>query len=150
MQPLVWQSFLGLKHSESPPCATICLAISLTDLGKYQEAIASLDKALEINPDLDLAWNNHGAALFSLGKHQEAIADYDKAIEINPDYHEAWYNKAASYAQQNDLDSALKNLEHAFSLNAELRESAKTDSNFDAIRGDQRFKDLIENSPLKN
>ncbi len=35
-------------------------------------------------------------------------------------------------------------------LNSELREYAKTDSDFDTIRGDQRFKDLIENSPQMN
>ncbi len=32
-----------------------------------------------------------------------------------------------------------------FSLNSELREYVKTDTDFDAIRGDQRFKDLIDN-----
>ena len=117
---------------------------TLYNLGRFDEAIADYDKAIEINPNLDLAWNNRGVALADLGRYEEAIADYDKAIEINPDLGEAWYGKAASYALQNDIDSALKNLEKAFSLNSELREYAKTDPDFDAIRGDQRFKDLID------
>ncbi len=119
---------------------------ALDDLGRSEAAIASYEKAIEINPNYYWAWNNRGAALGNLGKYEKAIADYDKAIEINPDLYQAWYSKAASYALQNDIDAALKNLKQAFSLNPELREHVKTDSDFDAIRDDQRFKDLIENN----
>ena len=118
---------------------------ALGNLGKYEKAIASYDKAIEINPDKDEAWNNRGVDLANLGRYEAAIASYDKAIEINPDLYQAWYNKAASYALQNDIDAALKNLKQAFSLNSQLREYVKTDSDFNAIRNDQRFKDLIEN-----
>ena len=58
---------------------------ALYDLGRYEEAIVSYDKALEIKPDLHEAWYNRGIALGNLGRLEEAIASYDKALEFKPD-----------------------------------------------------------------
>ena len=117
---------------------------ALGQLRRYEEAIVSYDKALELKPDHNLALNNRGNVLGNLGRYKEAITSYDKALEFNPNFNYAWYNKAAIYALQNNIDLALKNLEQAISLNPELREYVKTDSDFDAIREDERFKELIE------
>ena len=54
----------------------------LFDLQKYEEAIASYDKAIAIKPDYHEAWYNRGFALGRLKKYEEAIASYDKAIAI--------------------------------------------------------------------
>jgi len=62
-------------------------------MGNYDEAIKTLDKAIEINPRLAEAWYNKGNALLSLGKYEEAIKAFDKAIEINPQYAKAWNNR---------------------------------------------------------
>ena len=76
---------------------------------------------------------------------EDAIAAYEQAIKIKPDLHEAWYNKACCYALQNNIEQALKNLQQAINLNPdEYREMAKTDSDFDNIRDDERFQALIE------
>jgi tetratricopeptide (TPR) repeat protein len=66
------------------------------NLGDFEGAIASLDKALEIKPDYHEAWNNRGVALGNLGRFEDAIASYDKALEIKPDFHEAWYNRGVA------------------------------------------------------
>jgi len=119
--------------------------IALGNLGRNEEAIASYDKALEIKPDYDYAWNRRGMALGNLGRNEEAIAAFDKALEIQPDYHYAWYNKACCYALQGNIDQALKNLQQAINLSPdEVREMAKTDSDFDSIREDERFQSLIK------
>ncbi|MGA9383307.1 MAG: tetratricopeptide repeat protein, partial [Phormidium sp.] len=64
----------------------------LYELKRYEEAIASYYKALEINPDHDAAWNNRGVTLDKLGRLEEAIVSYKLALEINPDSDTAWYN----------------------------------------------------------
>ena len=46
----------------------------------------TLDKAIEINPQNSMAWNNKGSALAHLNKYDEAIKAYDKAIETNSHY----------------------------------------------------------------
>jgi tetratricopeptide (TPR) repeat protein len=119
--------------------------IALENLGRNQEAIASYNKALKIQPDYHQAWYNRGNALRNLGRNQEAIASYDKALEIQPDYQAAWYNKACSYALQGNIEQAIENLQKAINLNPDkYREMAKTDSDFDNIREDERFQALIQ------
>jgi len=70
--------------------------ISLHSLGRYQEAIYCLDKALEIDPRYAAAWNNKGNSLDSLGRHQEAIYCLNKALKIDPREAYAWNNKGNS------------------------------------------------------
>lgn len=53
--------------------------------GRYEEAIASYDKAVAIKPDYHEAWSNRGASLGRLGRYEEAIASFDKALEFKPD-----------------------------------------------------------------
>ena len=65
--------------------------------GDYQGAIADFNNALDINPQLDYAYNSRGNAKGDLKDYQGAIADYSKAIEINPEFASAyrmrWINK---------------------------------------------------------
>ena len=70
-------------------------------LGKYEEAIATYDKAIEIDPQYADAWNNKGSALGCLGKYEEAIAAYDKAIEIDPQYAVVCYSPSFPPKNQN-------------------------------------------------
>ncbi|BDA65900.1 hypothetical protein CAL7716_000660 [Calothrix sp. PCC 7716] len=49
----------------------------LGQLGRFEEAIASYDKAVEIKPDFYEAWNNRGNALRNLERFEEAIISYD-------------------------------------------------------------------------
>ncbi|NES21701.1 MAG: tetratricopeptide repeat protein [Symploca sp. SIO3E6] len=117
---------------------------SLNNLGRYEEAIASYDQAVNFKPDFHLAWNNRGNSLDNLGRYEEAIASYDQAVQFKPDYHLAWYNKACSYALQNQVDLAIENLQQAIKLNPEkYLEMAKTDSDLDNIRSDERFQALL-------
>ena len=66
---------------------------ALSDLGRNEEAIASYDKALAINPDLHEAWYSRGYALYALRRKEEAIASYEKALAIKPDDDAAWNNR---------------------------------------------------------
>ena len=54
--------------------------------GRSDEALTSLDKAIELDPDYAYAWNNRGVSLHYLERYTEAIASLDKAIELDPDY----------------------------------------------------------------
>ena len=118
--------------------------ISLNNLGRYEESISSYDKAVEFKPDDHEAWNNRGISLNNLGRYEEAISSYDKAVEFKPDDHQAWYNKSCIYALQSNIEQAIENLQIAINLHPEkVREWTKTDSDFDAIREDERFQALL-------
>ena len=112
---------------------------------RNQEAIASLDKALEIQPDYQDAWMAKGTVLRSLDRYGDAIACFAQAIEILPDDPSAWYNKACCHSLQNDLELAITNLTCAIELSPQKhRKMAKTDSDFDGIRQDPRFQSLMQ------
>jgi tetratricopeptide (TPR) repeat protein len=70
--------------------------VSLTKLGRYEEAIACYDKALENDPRLDKAWSNKGTISYNLGRFEEAIACFNKALEINPNSKKARELKQSS------------------------------------------------------
>jgi tetratricopeptide (TPR) repeat protein len=119
--------------------------IALGNLGQLEEAIASFDQALKFKPDKDEAWYNRGNALGNLGRVEEAIASYDQALKFKPDNTSAFYNKACSYALEGNVEQAIENLQQAINLSPDkYREMAKTDSDFDKIREEERFGALIQ------
>jgi tetratricopeptide (TPR) repeat protein len=73
--------------------------VALERLQKYQEALASYDKAIQFKPDKHEAWYGRGIALRKLEQYQEAIASYDKAIQFKPDFYEAWLGRGVALAE---------------------------------------------------
>ncbi|WP_424729841.1 tetratricopeptide repeat protein [Methanoregula sp.] len=51
----------------------------MQELEKYQEALTSFKRALEIDPQRKEVWNDVGSTLDKLGKHDEARICYEKA-----------------------------------------------------------------------
>ncbi|MFM8306045.1 MAG: TPR end-of-group domain-containing protein, partial [Microcystis aeruginosa] len=111
--------------------------------GDFIGAIASYDRALEIKPDYPEAWKRRGNALADLGRFEQAIASYDQAIKINPNYANAYYNKACCYGLQNNVELAIENLQRAINLDVKYQDMAKTDKDFEQIRGDERFQSFL-------
>ena len=138
----------GLAINPNKDSAWFLRGVSLSMLEKYKEAVASYDKCLAINPDLDTAWFYRGNDTGRLKRYKEAVASYDKGLAINPEDDTAWFYRACCLALLNQIESAIESLTKAIALNPKWLESAKTDSDFDSIRNDQRFQSLV-NSPLK-
>ncbi len=78
--------------------------------GKFAEALAAYDRAIEIRPDYALAYVNRG----SLHRRQrdvdpaQAEADFRKAIEIEPRMGQAWFNLGVLLEAQGKTDQALQ------------------------------------------
>lgn len=68
------------------------LANVLSDEGRQDEAIAEYRRALEIDPEFDLAQFGWGLALARQKHAAEAAAHYREALRINPAYAEAHNN----------------------------------------------------------
>ncbi|HIK06663.1 MAG TPA: tetratricopeptide repeat protein [Trichormus sp. M33_DOE_039] len=67
--------------------------IALAGMGSYEEGLASIDRAIALNPNYAEAWNNRAVTQWYLGRYSEAIANSDRATTINPKYAQAWFNK---------------------------------------------------------
>ncbi|MFX1450724.1 MAG: tetratricopeptide repeat protein [Promethearchaeota archaeon] len=49
----------------------------------HQKAIECYEKAIEIDPQSNLAWYNMGVAYENLGNHKKAVECYEKAKPID-------------------------------------------------------------------
>ncbi|TRU59710.1 MAG: tetratricopeptide repeat protein [Microcystis aeruginosa Ma_QC_C_20070823_S13] len=118
---------------------------ALANLGRFEQAIASYDRALEFKPDYPDTWDNRGYVLTCMGRYKDALESCDRAIKINPNYANAYYNKAVCYGLQNNVELAIENLQRAINLDVKYQDMAKTDQDFEQIRGDERFQRLLVN-----
>ena len=81
-----------------------------TKHGKFEEAVASFDKALDINPNNNRAWSKRGIALHNLGKFEEAVASFDKALAINPNNNIARINRGLALWELGKHEEALASI----------------------------------------
>jgi tetratricopeptide (TPR) repeat protein len=117
---------------------------TLRRLGRYAEAFLSYEKALAINSDHHIAWFGRGNALRKIQRYDEAIASYERTLELQPDFHWAWSHKSRCHVLKGENDLALENLKQAINIKpGQHREVARTNSDFDNIREDERFQKLI-------
>lgn len=58
--------------------------LELGNRGRFAEALAAFDKALELEPSFALARNNQGWTLGSLGRFAEALVAVNQALELDP------------------------------------------------------------------
>ena len=84
--------------------------------GRGERALSTLNKAINLKPDFDEAYNNRGAVKSFLGRHQDAIADYDIAIRLNPDFTEAYSNRGSTKNLLEQHKEALTDYDKAIQL----------------------------------
>ena len=80
--------------------------IALAKAGKIDEAKASFNKAVELDPGgAENYYFNFGAILYNSGTSmEEAAASFSKVIEINPDYADAYYLTAQTLMGKVTMD----------------------------------------------
>ncbi|HEY9607927.1 tetratricopeptide repeat protein [Allocoleopsis sp.] len=117
---------------------------ALGELQRYAEALVCCDRAIQLKPELIECWSVRGIMFAKLQQYEEAFAAIEQAIQQKPDNPSGWYGKAGCAALQGNVELAIKNLKWTVELDSKYREVAKTDANFDAIREDERFQQLID------
>lgn len=72
------------------------LANVLLQLDRAPEAVAALEKAVQVDPGLTDAWTNLGGVLSSLGRRRESLAAYRQALNVDPESSSALYGMAVA------------------------------------------------------
>ncbi|MBL0146574.1 MAG: tetratricopeptide repeat protein [Chitinophagaceae bacterium] len=72
-------------------------SLAYLNLKKYPEAIEEGNKALKLNPNSAMVYNNLGAIYASLFKYDTAAQYYTKALVIKPKFAEPIKNLAGCY-----------------------------------------------------
>jgi tetratricopeptide (TPR) repeat protein len=86
--------------------------------------------------------------LYRAGEYAEAADRSREVVEANPEYPEPLYNLACCESLAGRSGDAIRHLGQAFERSGEragdLREWAKTDTDFDPIRDEPEFKELVD------
>ncbi|RUL82322.1 tetratricopeptide repeat protein [Tautonia sociabilis] len=114
--------------------------------GRTSEAIAALDRLLELYPDSVPALGRRGILLARLGRRAEAIRDAEEALRLDPSpatrYQVAGIFARNSEASPNDLPEALRLLESALRAGVGW-ERIDNDQDLDPIRDHPAFLELV-------
>lgn len=73
------------EHFPKDPDVLRDFGLALQKLGQLDAAEQNYNRAIQLNDQDGLAYNNRGATLIELGRLEEAIADLERAIELVPD-----------------------------------------------------------------
>jgi tetratricopeptide (TPR) repeat protein len=85
-------------------------------LQRFDEALASYDRALVLRPDYADALCNRGAALHELKRYDEALAASERIIALQPDYAEAHSNRGNTLRALGRYDEAVEACDRALVL----------------------------------
>lgn len=83
------------------------LGDSLAGAGRYPEALASYERALEMDPAIAAAWDGRGDALTMTGSYEKAARSYDRALSIDPLSARTWYHKGNALAMLLRFEEAV-------------------------------------------
>ena len=92
------------------------LGLKQVSAGEFQQAIASWEKALNIDPNLSEAWHNRGSALGRLGNYQAAIDSFENALAIDPHNYQAWNDRAHALYQLEQWIEAVNSWNNALKI----------------------------------
>ena len=145
---------LFAKASEVNPAdyqAPRLLSIVYRDLGLNADAteanlktVRAAEKHLELHPDDARALNLGACALADLKENERAVSWAERALESDRGEPAVLYNVACMYAQLNDKDRAIELLTEAIDQGYGHRSWLENDGDLKSLRGDDRFKALLE------
>lgn len=149
-------------------------AVNLMHSGNYQRAGAGFDEIARANPEEPLlaercrtyskicsdrsnrndyvpenAEQRYSLAVFlaNAGQCDEAIPLLDQALRENPNAAKYYYARASAYALNGNTEAAVGDLRQAIVIEPAVRFQAVNDSDFEKIREEPAFIDIIEPTP---
>jgi tetratricopeptide (TPR) repeat protein len=115
-----------------------------SDKGMHEEALQEFNRAIDLDPNIAEPYYNRASSYLELGNIDLAIQDYEKFISLKPDNEDAFYNLACCFAIQEKLMDTLFWLRKALTKNKDYRKSVLEDSDFEKVRKEKYFIELIE------
>ncbi len=94
-------------------------AAALADLGRYDEALTTVNTGLVQFKNSTGMWNNKGYILFRMGRYNEAVDAYTQAVTIDPTYEKGWINKGDALVKAGRSGEAIEAYNNALSLDPE-------------------------------
>lgn len=87
---------------------------------RFDEAVADMDAAIELDPDNPYLYLERGQRLLLLDEWDRALADYNHARELDPDYADAYYYRGILYTSAPEgigsREAAIADFQHYLEL----------------------------------
>jgi predicted TPR repeat methyltransferase len=84
--------------------------------GRFPEAIAAFDEALEVRPNFVDAMSNRATSLAEEKRYDEALAAFDQALAIDAEHAISWNNRANTLAAMKRFEDAVASYDRALEL----------------------------------
>jgi serine/threonine-protein kinase len=112
--------------------------------GHQEEAAEILKDVLDRHPKLEGIRPIYATCLSALGRHDEALAQLTEAVkQAAADDHDIAYWLASVYALEGQRDEAIQWLRRAIQLGNENRPWFERDKNWDSLRDDPEYQEII-------
>jgi tetratricopeptide (TPR) repeat protein len=117
--------------------------------GRMDQAIQEGQIALRLSANLDrkenvkFVLNLLGGAYFVKGQTDDATRMFQRAIEVDPNFATSYYNMSCVHATRKEKDKAMEYLKKAVSLDPKYKEKARKDRDFDQLRGQREFEEVV-------
>ena len=134
----------ALKKEASNVQALNGKGVALAFSGKPKEGLKYINKALQIKPNYWTAYFNAGLANELAGNYTAAILAYKKIIAHDAKNTWSHYGIACAYGQMGNAPVAVKHLKNAIGLDKNVKIKARTEKDFNKIRKDKRFLEVIK------
>jgi tetratricopeptide (TPR) repeat protein len=145
MEEIIAQDESFYKAYNLKGIALCYLGATRGDGGKFEDGIASINKALQIKSDYGYAAFSMAEAYALYAHYDKAIEWYNKAIEIEPEYSWSYYGLAKTYVRKNDNANALKYLKQAIDRNPLVKNNVVSDNDFNNIKNSGEYKSMVGN-----
>jgi tetratricopeptide (TPR) repeat protein len=95
---------------------------------RYDEAIADMNAAIELEPDNPELYVERGQRILLTYEWDDVLADYNHAIELDPDYAPAYFHRSVLFYTQGPRENALPDFQRYLELapNGEFAGQAAT------------------------
>lgn len=115
----------------------------------FEDGMKDIEKGLEIKPDYGYARYAKAFNYELYDKFDEALDWYDKSLAIE-DYVWTYYGKASIYGRRGDVAGTVANLKKAIEVEGAkenesgVKKEARTEKDFNPVRGNAEFEALIK------
>ena len=108
-----------MPRSDQPPN----LAVALHESGDTEQALASLRRAVALDPQCAEAQYNLGVMLREAGALEEAIEAYRSALELEPGLADTYNNLGGALCEQGEVAQGIDAYKKALAIAPEFREA---------------------------
>jgi hypothetical protein len=141
--------FSPSKKEDSESDEYLEIATLYAQKGKYQKAEELFQKVAKENPSSAKVHNNLGVVRLKQEKYDMAEREFKEAIRLEPAFVLPYYNLACLYSKKGVNVEALIYLKKALKRDERVKQWVKTDKDFDRLRSDVVFRELVGGSPAK-